>query len=656
MKRQAAKYLALTISAIMAVSLAACGDGSDSTADAALAPVEAEPILSELELEILNLETKYNKGEFEQTDYRMLADAYSRAGYLRRQRNMLEQVYRLYDDAEAFASLQGLSVNLEEENDSIRARAQEMQHDLELPEYLDESVNLIDSEDWFLTMMPKLKEGQRNYYLEQNSEPLLYVQVGYTGEGQCFSKVWYTGSGTKRFLSQEGAMIRLVTVTPAGTAEPENGTEEGTDAADATAATEPAAADIQDTATPTTDAPANTEAWNGSFEAWTMDCADGSIIHEQGTMQTGVLTGDYTCNISAGEGSMEAFSLWSSREAREYISYTGAFDNEGKILTEQPSEAAKKKLLEGTEYTDLILYAYDTDGENCLWQGIGAGQTVEDCRFGQEMIGLENRPEYTSYEVTEDMADAANGADTADNTTSTDNTGNTTDGTTGDAADITGSNPQIRIFDGEVQWFDGKYWVSAGSVREMEKQDPFTAYEENHNAGTADRITGGITGNADRNSSSTEDGQNTTGSTGSATGDKNVSSIQKPASTPAPAVKPTVKPTAKPSTGKPAATKPASTPAPTPAPTQAPAQDNHDDGGSNSGGSTGGDSGSSGGSTGGDSGSSGGSTGGDSGSSGGSTGGDSGSSGGSTGGDSGNSGGSTGGGSDVDVEWTPDLM
>ena len=61
MKRQATKYLALTISAIMAVSLTACGDGSDSSADAALTPVEAEPILSDLELEILNLETKYKQ-------------------------------------------------------------------------------------------------------------------------------------------------------------------------------------------------------------------------------------------------------------------------------------------------------------------------------------------------------------------------------------------------------------------------------------------------------------------------------------------------------------------------------------------------------------------------------------------------------------------
>lgn len=633
MKRHAKKYLALTISAIMAVSLAACGDGSDSTSNTALAPVEAEPMLSDQELEILNLETKYNKGEFEQADYLALAEAYNKAGFIRRQRDLLEQEYRLYDDMDAFAALQELSVNLEEETDSIRARAEEMLHDLELPEYLEESVNLIDSEDWFLTMMPKLKEGQRNYYLERDSEPLLYVQVGYTEEGQCFSKVWYTDSQAGRFLSQEGTTIRMVTVTPAGTAEDtaasETGTEEGagTDAADAT---EPAAADIQDTAAPTTDAPANTEAWNGSFEAWTMDCADGSIIHEQGTMQNGVLTGEYTCNVAAGEGPMEAFSLWSNREAKEYITYTGTFDAEGKILTEQPSEDAKKKLLEGTEYTDLILYAYDADGENCLWQGIGAGQTVEDYRFGQEMIGLETRPEYTSYEVTEDMTDAENGADTADNTTSVDSTGNMTDGTTGDTADIAGGTPRIRIYDGEVQWFDGTYWVSAGSVREMAKQDPFAAYEENHTTNTAGSVTGSITGSAIGNASNADDGQNITGNTGTA-GDKTGGSIQKPTPTPAATTKPAA------STPKPAA-KPAATAKPTPAPTQAPAQDDHNDdhddnndnndnnNNDNNNDNNNNDNNS-----------------------------DNNSNNDNNSGDSGNNGGNSGG-NDVDVEWTPDLM
>ena len=89
----------------------------------------------------------------------------------------------------------------------------------------------------------------------------------------------------------------------------------------------------------------------------------------RGTMQGGVLAGDYTCDVHTGEGALDVYSLWSNREGMEYITYTGSFDSEGKILTEQPSEEIKKKLLEGTDYTDLVLYAYDATGENCLWQG-----------------------------------------------------------------------------------------------------------------------------------------------------------------------------------------------------------------------------------------------------------------------------------------------
>ena len=574
MKRKATKFMALTISTVLVISLTACGDGNGGEAEDVVTPVEAQPMLSELELEILNLETKYNKGEFTGADYLALADAYSRAGDIRKQRDMLEQDYRLYEDADAFSTLQGLSVNLEEETEEIRSRAQEMLNDLELPEYLDESVNLIDSADWFSTMMPKLKEGQRSYYLERDAQPLFYAQVGYTGEGQRFSKVWYTGSETKRFLSQEGTIIRLVTVTSTVVEDPDS-----TAGTDTTAET----ADIQDTATPRAATPADMDAWNGTFEAWNVDCATGSITHEQGTMQKGVLTGDYTCDVHAGEGGLDAFSLWNNREGMEYITYTGSFDSEGKALVEQPSEEIRKKLLEGTDDTDLILYAYDATGENCLWQGTGAEISVADYRFGGELIGLETRPEYTSYEVPETMA--------ADD----DGTGSTGETGTG--------KPQIRIFDGEIQWFDGKYWVSAGNVKEMAKQDPFAAYEENHDT-AAPGDTAGTTGGdtTDGNAGQSITGGNTTGTAG---GNKNSGTIQKPAATP--------KPMTKPSTPKPGTTKPSATPAPTatpvPAATPAPAQsnDNSSTGGSSDSGSTGGDSGSS-------------------------------------------------GGSDVDMEWTPDLL
>ena len=613
MKRKATKFMALAISTVLVISLTACGDGNGEEVEDAVTPVEAQPMLSDLELEILNLETKYNKGEFAGADYLALADAYSRAGDIRRQRDMLEQDYRLYEDADAFSTLQGLSVNLEEETEEIRSRAQEMLNDLELPEYLDESVNLIDSGDWFSTMMPKLKEGQRSYYLERDAQPLFYAQVGYTGEGQRFSKVWYTGSETKRFLSQEGSTIRMVTVTSTVVEDPAS-----TAGTDTTAET----ADIQDTATPRAATPADMGAWNGTFESWSVDCATGSITHEQGTMQKGVLTGDYTCNIHAGEGGLDAFSLWNNREGMEYITYTGSFDSEGKALVEQPSEEIRKKLLEGTDDTDLILYAYDATGENCLWQGTGAETSVADYRFGGELIGLETRPEYTSYEVPETMA------------TDDDGTGST--GETGT------EKPQIRIFDGEIQWFDGKYWVSAGNVKEMAKQDPFAAYEENHDTaapGDTAGTTGGNTtdGNAGQsitggNTTDGNAGQSITGgnTTGTAGGNKNSGTIQKPAATP--------KPTTKPSATKPGTTKPSATPAPTATPAQS--NDNSSSGGSSD--SGGSDSGSSGGSDSG--GSSSGGSGSDSGSSGGS---DSGS----TGGDSGSS-----GGSDVDMEWTPDLL
>lgn len=574
MKRKATKFMALAISTVLVISLTACGDGNGGEAEDVVTPVEAQPMLSELELEILNLETKYNKGEFTGADYLALADAYGRAGDIRKQRDMLEQDYRLYEDADAFSTLQGLSVNLEEETEEIRSRAQEMLNDLELPEYLDESVNLIDSADWFSTMMPKLKEGQRSYYLERDAQPLFYAQVGYTGEGQRFSKVWYTGSETKRFLSQEGTIIRLVTVTSTVVEDPDS-----TAGTDTTAET----ADIQDTATPRAATPADMDAWNGTFEAWNVDCATGSITHEQGTMQKGVLTGDYTCDVHAGEGGLDAFSLWNNREGMEYITYTGSFDSEGKALVEQPSEEIRKKLLEGTDDTDLILYAYDATGENCLWQGTGAETSVADYRFGGELIGLEARPEYTSYEVSETMA--------------------TDDDGTGSAGETDTEKPQIRIFDGEIQWFDGKYWVSAGNVKEMAKQDPFAVYEEKHDT-AAPGDTAGTTGGdtTDGNAGQSITGGNTTGTAG---GNKNSGTIQKPAATP--------KPTTKPSTPKPGTTKPSATPAPTatpvPAATPAPAQsnDNSSSGGSSDSGSTGGDSGSS-------------------------------------------------GGSDVDMEWTPDLL
>ena len=83
--------------------------------------------------------------------------------------------------------------------------------------------------------------------------------------------------------------------------------------------------------------------WNGTFEAWSVDSATGSITHEQGTMQGGVLTGDYTCDVHTGEGALDVYSLWSNRRVWN-ISLT----REVLIPKEDPDRAALRRNQEKT--------------------------------------------------------------------------------------------------------------------------------------------------------------------------------------------------------------------------------------------------------------------------------------------------------------------
>ena len=78
---------------------------------------------------------------------------------------MLEQSYRLFDDTEAFDSLQNISVNLAEEDETVQEEAKQMLQNLQLVDYLSDGINQICNDNWMDTMMPKLREGKRNYFL-----------------------------------------------------------------------------------------------------------------------------------------------------------------------------------------------------------------------------------------------------------------------------------------------------------------------------------------------------------------------------------------------------------------------------------------------------------------------------------------------------------
>lgn len=651
-------FLAAGILSGAAIVFTGCGDGSTQE-EHVVGTLEAQPILSSLEVEIVNMETKYRKGELTREEYLTLAKDYGEIGRVREERDLLEQSYRLYDDTEAFELLQTLTVNLVEEEPQIRQAAENLTENLTQDDTVGEAIQALTGEEWFRTLMPKLREGQRSYYLDGDGE--LYFQVGYGADGAEVTKVWYTAGGRSIFLQNTENTLKIVICT------------------------------------------------GDAIASYYLDAGTGSITREQGTMKNDVLTGEYTCDISSGENGVDLSSLWNSRGELEYTTYQGEFDDEGKTLLEQPGEAELKKLLEGSGYQKAVLYAYDASTGRCLWQGLDSDAAVESYSFGGDVLGLQSVPEYTPYEAQpmaeQNVEETVEGADGAE------------DSIEPDSSETTDNIARVRVFDGEIQWYDGKYWVSAGKAADLIQEDPFLAYEERENAfGTQVASAQSAEGE--------QPGENgsSTGEIKAAAGNKNTGTVTLASNKPAVDNKNKIGTT---STAKPAATpKPSTTNKPSSTTNTAGSSSgsgssaggntssggNSSSGGSSSAGgstssgggsssgsgssSSGGNSGSGGGSSSGSGSSSGGSTnsgdnsssgggsssggsssdsgsssGGSSGSdSSGSSGGNSGSgggggsdSGGSSGGDSGSGGGSgsdSGGssGGDVDIDWSPDIM
>lgn len=646
-------FLAAGILSGAAIVFTGCGDGNTQE-EYVVGTLEAQPILSSLEVEIVNMETKYRKGELTREEYLTLAKDYGEIGRVREQRDLLEQSYRLYDDTEAFELLQTLTVNLVEEEPQIRQTAETLTENLTQDDTVGEAIQALTGEEWFDTLMPKLREGQRSYYLDGDGE--LYFQVGYGADGAEVTKVWYTAGGRSIVLQNAENTLKIVICT------------------------------------------------GDAIASYYLDAGTGSITREQGTMKNDVLTGEYTCDIYSGENGVDLASLWNSRGELEYTTYQGEFDDEGKTLLEQPGEAELKKLLEGSGYQKAVLYAYDASTGRCLWQGLDSDAAVESYSFGGDVLGLQSVPEYTPYEaqpMTEQNAEeTVEGADGAE------------DSIEPDSSETTDNIARVRVFDGEIQWYDGKYWVSAGKAADLIQEDPFLAYEERENASgtqvaSAQSVEGEQPGEPGENGIST-------GEIKAAAGNKNTGTVRLASNKPAVDNK---NKTGTTSTAKPAATpKPSTTNKPSATTNTAGSSSGSGSGsggstssggnsssggssssgdgsssgsgsssssggnsssgggnssgsGSSSGGSTNsGDNSSSGGGSSSDSGSSsGGSSGSDSGSSsGGSSGSDSGSSSGggsdsgsdsgssSEGGSGSDSGGSSGG--DVDVDWSPDIM
>ena len=425
------KKCSVVIAVAMLGMFTACGqtNGESLTVSPETVSVTAEPLLSETESDIRDYELKYSNGEFTMEDYHALAELYRTQGLVRKQRDMLEQSYRLYDDTEAFDSLQNISVNLAEEDEMVQDEAKQMLQNLQLEEYLDEGINQVSNDNWTDTMMPKLREGKRNYFLSQDGKILLIIQAGYNQEGQPDTAVWYQGEEQVLVLKRTGNSVQLL----------RTGMTDG--------------------------------AYDGVFDSWNCDGNTGDIIHEQGTFQAGIMTGDYTALVHTGSEAGDLYALWSNRESMEYHTYRGNFNEQGVTTLGQPTENNRKTFAADAQAADCVVYAYDESGENCLFMGLAEGEDASAYAFGAKQMGWNDYPVVEAYEVqtaeeTETAPNGGVGENAADASQAADND------------DAESEVPRVRIFDGEIQIYLGSAWVSLGTVQQYEREDPFRTYED----------------------------------------------------------------------------------------------------------------------------------------------------------------------------------
>ncbi|MDR2044048.1 MAG: hypothetical protein LBQ15_06700 [Clostridium sp.] len=310
---------------------------------------------SELEQSIADYELKRSSGEFTAEEYLALSGLYAQTGRIRKQRDLLEQSYRLNGDEGSFSVLQEIVVNIEEEDETVREEVRRLRQNLSTPEYQSEAVGMLVSGDWAKRLLPKLKEGRRRYYLEDaEGGTVLYLETGYDENGTLYSHIWYaTDAGQATVLLQKADTVQLLTT----------GLTDGQ--------------------------------LEGAFSSWLCIGSTGDIYQENGVLKNGVLVGDYTARVRYGSGSVDLFSLFLGREEAELATYTGRFTGDGTTALEQPEGL---NAATGGESGACLVYAYNGDQTKCLFLDVQEGTTAGDYAFTLASFGIPAYPEFPRYE------------------------------------------------------------------------------------------------------------------------------------------------------------------------------------------------------------------------------------------------------------------
>lgn len=312
-------------------------------------PIEAQAMLSELERNMVHYQILVQT-EGTAENYLRLASLYNEAGMIRKQRDLLEQSYRIYHDEDAFLILQSIVVNLSEESALILDKVLRAVEFFNINAYHSNIVELVTSEDWFMSLMPNLGEGKRNYYFENTTDgSITFVEVGFDAlnENAPYTRMWhYTPvNDDVVYLFQSGNMFKLIQTKM-----------------------------IDNT-------------FDGEFSLWLCVVNGDTIYHETGTFRSGVIVGEFVSRVHSTSEHSDLISLFSFRDYFEYEVYLGNFNEYGETIITPPSGVSDSQ----------IAYALSEDGGKFLFYAISDYEDRDGFIFDYSFLGLMRFPNFETY-------------------------------------------------------------------------------------------------------------------------------------------------------------------------------------------------------------------------------------------------------------------
>ncbi len=379
------------------------------------------------------LERLRNKDGLSREEYEELANIYVELGHMLDARNIVEEAYKLSISDAYIEKLDGMFVDIDEESEDIKDIFKT------LGEFLKEGVKngdfskvirLFESEEWNKLVMPFMRAGYRNYYAKENGSINMVVRDGYSESGEATKRLYYvekTGDGSKGIVLERNADVISLYIEDAKATETINDLIAGES--------------------------------EKEFTRYTIDSIMGTIEQESGSLNKGLLVGDYSYNIIQKD-LHSLYELYQCRNDEPKESYVGLFDENGKTKV-QPLQASSSiasfAKSAGTE--TVVVYAYNTKKDKCLYRGASLEDAGKGVVFDALSWEYDRLPEIKEYTVSKKLtfADIRN---ENENLASDENLA------------------KVRIYNGQIQVFNGETWSDCGAYEAYLENDPFYASAE----------------------------------------------------------------------------------------------------------------------------------------------------------------------------------